>query len=231
MQRGFTIESSYFQGNQGRKINAWLLKPKKNSALKSVFALHGNSGNINTHFENFANLTDFGFQVFIFDYSGFGYSEGKANRKNALEDSYIAFEFFKNLSEVKNTQKIIYGQSIGGNFAIPVAKKNQNEIEGLVVEGTFLQTDDIANHYVPVFGKIIVKNNFDNEENLKNFRKPILVIHSKDDKIVPEKLGRKLFEKANPPKNFTLIEKCHVCGIRFYAGEIAEKINKVIFKN
>ncbi len=231
LQRSFTIQSFYFQGNEGRKINAWLLKPKKNSAVKSVFALHGNAGNINTHFENFENLTDFGFQVFIFDYSGFGYSEGKANRKNALEDSYIAFEFFKNLNEVKNTRKIIYGQSIGGNFAIPVATKNQNEIDGLVLEGTFLQTDDIVNHYVPVLGKIIVKNNFDNKENLKNFRKSILVIHSKDDKIVPEKLGRKLFEKANPPKDFMRIEKCHVCGIRFYAGEIVEKLNKLIFKN
>ena len=61
LQRGFIIQSFYFQGNEGRKINAWLLKPKKNSAVKSVFALHGNAGNISTHFENFANLMYFGF--------------------------------------------------------------------------------------------------------------------------------------------------------------------------
>ena len=51
----------------------------------------------------FADLTKNGFQIFIFDYSGFGYSEGKATRKNALEDAFSAFQFFKNLDEVKKS--------------------------------------------------------------------------------------------------------------------------------
>lgn len=227
LQQNFTIKSFYFDGKNGRKINAWLLSPKNSTPKKSVFALHGNAGNINTHYLNFSNLTEFGFQVFIFDYSGYGYSEGKSTRKNALEGSFDAFEFFKNLNETKATSKIIYGQSIGGNFAIPVAVENQNEISGLVLEGTFLQTDDISNHYIPVLGKVLVKNNFDNAENIKNFKKPVLIIHSKEDGVVPFKLGKKLFENANQPKSFLEIEKCHICGIKYYPKEVSNKIDSL----
>lgn len=231
LQRNFTITSYFFNGNNGRKINAWLLQPKSKIADKSVFALHGNAGNLNTQLGFFSNLTDFGFQVFIFDYAGFGYSEGKPTRKAALEDSFSAFEFFRNLDKVKSTSKIIYGQSIGGNFAIPVATQNQGEIAGLVLEGTFLQTDDIANHYFPVLGRVALKNNFDNKLNIKSFKKSVLVIHSNEDKVVPEKLGKKLFENANEPKSFLEIGKCHICGIKFYGEEIASRIGEVIFGN
>ena len=145
LERNYAIKSYYFKTKEGRKLNAWLLQSTTEKPKTSIFALHGNAGNLNTQFQSFADLTKNGFQIFIFDYSGFGYSEGKATRKNALEDAFSAFQFFENLDEVKNTPQIIYGQSFGGNLAIPVATKNQNKINCLVVEGTFMNLKNIAN--------------------------------------------------------------------------------------
>lgn len=230
LQRDFSIKSFYFKTKEGRKLNAWLLKPKTDKPKASIFALHGNAGNINTHFQNFSDLTKFGYQIFLVDYSGFGFSEGKSTRKNALDDSFSAFEFFYNLDDVKNIAKIIYGQSMGGNFAIAVAGKNQEKIEGLVLEGTFMNFKNIANHYIPILGNFIIANNYDNKLNLKNFRKPILIVHSKQDRVVPFKLGRQIFENANERKLFFEINKCHICGIRFYSKEISEKIESLILK-
>ena len=229
-EKDFTIKSFYFKTKEGRKLNAWLLQSTTEKPKTSIFALHGNAGNLNTQFQSFADLTKNGFQIFIFDYSGFGYSEGKATRKNALEDAFSAFQFFENLDEVKNTPQIIYGQSFGGNLAIPVATKNQNKINGLVVEGTFMNLKNIANSKIPVFGGLVISNNYNNRQNLKNFKKPILIVHSKEDRVVNFKLGKQIFKKANQPKEFFEIDKPHINGIRFYHNEISNKIDSLILK-
>lgn len=224
-EQNFSIQSYYFDTGNGRKINGWLLKPKNQKSNKSIFGLHGNAGNLATHLENFSVFTEYGFQVFLFDYSGYGFSEGKTTRKNAMEDVKEAFRFFENIDEVKNTSKIIYGQSLGGNFAVPVAAENQQKIEGLVLEGTFLDVDAVANHYIPGVGKLVVKNNFRNAEFIKKFTKPVLIIHSKDDKVVPMKLGKKLYSEFRTDKEFLEINDCHLCGHQKYGKTISDKIN------
>jgi pimeloyl-ACP methyl ester carboxylesterase len=228
LQNDFSIKSFYFETENHRKINAWLLKSKTEKPKASIFALHGNSGNLNSQHQNFSNLTQFGYQIFIFDYSGFGYSEGKSTRKNALEDAFSVFQFFENLEEIQNLPKIIYGQSIGGNFAIPVAAKNQNSIEGLVLEGTFMNFKNIPNYYLPVLGGLIIKNNYDNRQNLKKITIPILIIHSKEDRVIPFKLGKMIFKNANQPKEFLEITRPHINGIKFYSKEISQKIDSLI---
>ena len=230
LERNYTIKSFYFKTKEGRKLNAWLLQSTKEKPKASVFALHGNAGNLNTQFQSFADLTKNGFQIFIFDYSGFGYSEGNATRKNALEDAFSAFQFFENLDEIKNTPRIIYGQSFGGNLAIPVATRNQQKIEVLVIEGTFMNFKNIGNYKIPVLGSLIISNNYNNRKNLKSFKKPILIVHSKEDEVVNFKLGKQIFKNANHPKEFFEIDKPHISGIRFYHNEISNKIDFLILK-
>lgn len=228
IQHDFTIKSYYFKTESGRKINGWLLKSKTEIPKVSVFALHGNSGNLNSQYRRFVELTKYGFQIFLFDYSGFGYSEGKSTRENAVDDSYSVFDFFKNLDEIKNTPKVIYGQSIGGNFSIPVATRNQDDIEGLVLEGTFISFNAIANRKVPLLGGLVIKENDDNRMNLKNFKKPVLIIHSREDKLIPLEMGKQLYENANDPKEFFEIDRPHISGISYYGKEISEKMYKMI---
>ena len=228
LHRAFSIKSYYFKAESGRRINGWLLKSKTEKPKISVFALHGNSGNLKSQYHHFTDLTKYGFQIFLFDYPGFGYSEGKSTRENAVEDSFSVFEFFKNLEEIKNTSKIIYGQSIGGNFSIPVAAKNQDAIEGLVLEGTFTNFKDVAKRKVPILGNLVIKDNYDNRLNLKNFKKPILIVHSKEDKTIPLEMGKQLYENANEPKEFFEIDRPHINGIFYYGKEISEKIYKII---
>lgn len=228
LQHDFTIKSYYFKTESGRKINGWLLKSKTEVPKISVFALHGNSGNLNSQYRRFIELTKYGFQIFLFDYPGFGYSEGKSTRANAVVDSYSVFDFFKNLDEIKNTPKVIYGQSIGGNFSIPVATRNQDDIEGLVLEGTFISFNAIANRKVPLLGGLVIKENDDNRMNLKNFKKPVLIIHSREDKLIPLEMGKQLYENANDPKEFFEIDRPHISGISYYGKEISEKMYKMI---
>lgn len=77
---------------------------------------------------------------------------------------------------------------------------------------------------------LIISNNYNNRQNLKNFKKPILIVHSKEDRVVNFKLGKQIFKKANQPKEFFEIDKPHINGIRFYHNEISNKIDSLILK-
>ena len=81
-----------------------------------------------------------------------------------------------------------------------------------------------------VIGGLIISNNYNNRQNLKNFKKPILIVHSKEDRVVNFKLGKQIFKNANQPKEFFEIDKPHISGIRFYHNEISNKIDSLILK-
>ena len=77
---------------------------------------------------------------------------------------------------------------------------------------------------------LIISNNYNNRQNLKNFKKLILIVHSKEDRVVNFKLGKQIFKNANQPKEFFEIDKPHINGIRFYHNEISNKIDSLILK-
>lgn len=81
-----------------------------------------------------------------------------------------------------------------------------------------------------VIGGLIISNNYNNRQNLKNFKKLILIVHSKEDRVVNFKLGKQIFKNANQPKEFFEIDKPHINGIRFYHNEISNKIDSLILK-
>ena len=81
-----------------------------------------------------------------------------------------------------------------------------------------------------VIEDLIISNNYNNRKNLKSFKKPILIVHSKEDEVVNFKLGKQIFKNANHPKEFFEIDKPHISGIRFYHNEISNKIDSLILK-
>ncbi|HWZ36277.1 MAG TPA: alpha/beta hydrolase, partial [Mucilaginibacter sp.] len=68
------------------------------------------------------------------------------------------------------------------------------------------------------------------KRSIQQYHKPVLIIHSTEDEVIPFSQGQKLFAKANQPKEFYEIKKCHICGPTFYPNEISGKINKMLNK-
>jgi len=224
----YTIESFAFTSKTGNKLNGWLLKPKNAIPAITLLHFHGNGGVMLIHYKAIIPLVKHGFQIFTFDYSGFGFSEGKATRANVLIDALSAVDYVKTRKEIKNTKLVIYGQSLGGHLAAVVAAQKQKDIDGLVVEGGFSSHKDIAAKRAGFFGRILVKEEYSALESIGNYKKPSLFIHSSEDEEIPFELGKKLFAAANQPKEFYEIKKCHICGTKFYANEISEKIKEML---
>jgi alpha-beta hydrolase superfamily lysophospholipase len=179
------------------------------------------------HYETISPLLAHGFQVFTFDYSGYGYSEGKSTRKDVLKDAYSALDFVIASYKQKDMQLAIYGHSYGGYLASVVGSNRQKDIDALVLEGAFSAHKEEANYKVPILGYLVKNEEIAAEEIQKN-NKPLLIIHSSEDKKVPMKFGKKIYKKANQPKEFFEIEKGHILGLQYYTDEIADKIKLML---
>lgn len=224
----YTIESVVFKSSDGNNLNGWFIRPKSIVPTITLLHLHGNGGNLLFQYQAICPLTKYGFQIFMFDYSGFGFSEGNATRQNILTDALSALDHIKTRPEVVNTKLVIYGQSLGGNLAAVVATQRQKMIDGLVIEGGFSSYKDMAGHKLPLLGRLLVKKGFSATKSIKEFHKPLLVIHSTEDKEVPFSMGEKIYKSANSPKTFYEIKKCHICGPIFYGDSIATKIKNML---
>ena len=228
VETDYTIESIMFESANGNKLNGCLLKPKNGNPTATILHFHGNGGLLVRYFNKITPLIKYGFQVFIFDYSGFGFSEGEATRENVLIDGNSALTYLKSRDDVKNTKLVIYGQSLGGHLSAVVAEQRQDEIDGLVVEGAFSSHKDVAAERAWIFGRLLVSEKYSAKESIKNYKKPVLIIHSSEDDVIPFEMGQTIFNNANAPKELYEIKNCHICGPKFYADSIASKIKAMI---
>jgi hypothetical protein len=227
---GYTVKSALFNNSIGNQLNGWIISPKEDYNGTSVLFLHGNAGNVVTQFTGVLPLVRQGFSVFFFDYSGFGFSSGKATRDNVLLDATAALKYLLTHKIQNEGNIIIYGQSLGGHLATKIAAQNEEDIDGLVVEGAFSSHKDVAAETAGFLGRLLVAEKYSGLKSIQKFHKPVLIIHSTEDETIPFEHGKKLFEYANEPKTFYEIDKCHICGLLFYSDNIGNKINEMTKK-
>ena len=224
----YTIESVFFPVADGRRLNAWIIEPTGKGNGTSLFFTHGNAGNVVYNYQLTLPFVKLGYKVFLIDYSEFGFSEGEAKRKEVLEDALQALDYMKSRDEFKGDKIVVYGQSLGGHLAAVVGTMKQNEIDALVVEGGFNCHKDIAADRVPVLGRIFVAEQYSGEDSIVNYTKPLLVIHSINDKVVPYKYGKRLYDAALTDKSFYEIDSAHIRGPLYYTDSIDMKIQRML---
>lgn len=231
VREDYTIEGIVFRNRKGKQLSGWFLKPRIVKAQATILHLHGNAGNLLWHYRVIGPLVSKGLQVFMFDYSGFGFSEGKPTQKGVLEDAEDALCFLKGKSEVRGTKVIVYGQSLGGHLAVALAERKEKEIDAVVIEGAFSSHRDIAAHQAKRWGwlaRILVRSRYHAKRSVEKMHKPLLIIHSTEDKIIPFYMGKRIYDHANEPKEFYEIKGPHVFGPILYRDSIATKIYRMV---
>lgn len=226
----FAVRNVYFKNGLGNKLQGWIFKAKENNGI-SLFFTHGNGGNILYHFSIILPLVQKGYNVFIFDYPGFGLSEGKATRKNVLSSGQAAFDYFLQQEECKGNKVMIYGQSLGGHLAVCLAQRNESKIDGLIAEGAFSNHDDVGAYvsHLGFFAKMMIREYYDGIKSIQKYTKPTLIIHSINDKVVPYKFGQKLFDNSiSTQKEFYSIDSSHILGPIYFTDSIDAKIRRMV---
>ena len=224
----YTLENVFFPNSNGDTLNAWFFTPDSNYNGITIYFLHGNAGNLIYNNQFVPPFVRAGFQVLTIDYSGFGFSEGKATRKNVLKDANDGLKYLMSRKDIKYDKLVIYGQSLGGHLAVVVAEKNQDKIDGLIIEGAFSSHKDIASEKVPLLGRIFTREMYSAEKSIPKITKPVLIIHSTEDTTIPYSHGERLYELATEPKSLYTIDQRHIRGPLFYADSIVAKIKQMV---
>lgn len=209
----YSIESTMFKASGDYQLNGWMLKPKKEAVKATLIHFHGNGSNLLYQMKFVIPLVKKGYQVFIFDYSGFGFSEGKVNRNQLLMDGEDAIRYVKSRTDISGKPVFIHGMSYGGNLALCVAAKMQNEVDGIITEGAFSSHKDLASkgNRNKIMTRFFVKEMYASEQFVAQIKKPLLIIHSEDDAVIPIINGERIFKNATATKkSFLKIKGKHL---------------------
>jgi uncharacterized protein len=185
---------------------------------KVILFCHGNSGNITQRIDTFKIFQQLGYSTFIFDYRGYGQSEGEPSEKGTYLDADGAWDYLVTQKKMKPEDIIVFGRSLGGAIASYIAQKYHPL--ALVIESSFTAITDMAKILFPLLPlKLLLRFKYNTRERLKYINCPILIIHSPDDRTIPFICGKILFEGANPPKKILRIKGDHLYG--FYQSKNA----------
>lgn len=206
-QYGLDYEEITFESEDGTAISAWFI-PKKKSRKFLLFC-HGNYGNISDR-RNFIELFhSLDFNIFIFDYRGYGNSRGRPSEMGTYMDAQAAWSYLTEKIGAGQEEIVILGRSLGGAVASRLA--GGHTPAALVLECAFTSIADIARDIFRVFPfKFLIMYRYPTNRYIQEIKCPVLIIHSPDDTIVPFKHGKKLFElAAGEPKQFLELRGGH----------------------
>ena len=202
--RGLEFEDVYFTASDGVRLNGWLVPGRSDTTL---LWLHGNAGNIANRVDNIAEVHDaLGVNVFIFDYRGYGRSEGSPTEKGTYLDAAAALEYLHSRGDVDPGRLVLFGRSLGCAVAAELA--SQFEVQGVVLESPFTSIRAMAKRAYPFLPGIgsFVRTRYDTLAKVPGIRAPVMVLHGDQDDIAPFDMGEAVFEAAKPPKRFYRIE-------------------------
>ena len=195
----FHYEDVTLTTSDGVKINAWYL-PAEEPKAWVVFS-HGNAGNLS----DWGYAADemrarFGVSVLVYDYRGFGKSEGTPTVPGILKDGRTARDWLCKRESLKPDELVYCGRSLGGAVAVDLAA--ETGAKGLILESTFTSIPDMAKKIVSFAPGAIVRYKLNSLESIKNYNGPLLHCHGDADSVVPFAQGVELF-KACPSENKT----------------------------
>jgi hypothetical protein len=199
---GLGFEDIWFDSSDGIRLHGWLVSASPPSHL--LLFCHGNAGNISHRLDNVRLLQQRGITVFIFDYRGYGRSHGRISEKGFYLDSEAAHQVARKWAEGNKAKLIVFGRSLGGIAATHLGATQG--CDGLILESTFTNMGAMAGaHYPLPFAERLLKHRLNAVGEIAQVRAPILFFHGDDDRIVPIRLGRQLYEAAPNPKEFVTL--------------------------
>jgi hypothetical protein len=228
---GLSYEAVYFAAADGVKLSGWFVPAERSRAV--ILFCHGNAGNISHRLESIQVFHRLGLSTFIFDYRGYGQSEGKPTEQGTYLDAEAAWSYLIQRKQVDPTRIIIFGRSLGGVIAAWLAHVHTPKV--LIIESTFTSIRDIAADlypYLPV--RLLSRFDYSAMDYLRQVNCPVLIVHSRNDEIISFSHGRRLFEAAHEPKEFLEITGTHNEGFmtsaRHYEGGLDFFISKHVGK-
>jgi uncharacterized protein len=205
-QQGLVYEKVRFQSHDGTSLTGWFM-PARPPVHGTVIQFHGNMQNISSQYLTVAWLPKNGFNLFVFDYRGYGDSGGVPSRRGVYEDGVAALQYIESRPEVKPGTLVVFGQSLGAALAITVVGENHfTGLAGVAAESGFSSYEDVAADHYSLLGNIFVSDSLSPLAAVPKISPiPLLIIHGTADTVVPYYHAKKLYAAAREPKELWTI--------------------------
>lgn len=206
---GLGYEDVILETAAGTPVHGWYLPGREHA--RTLLFLHGNAGNISHRLDSLRLFHELGLNVLIIDYSGFGQSGGKPGEQQTYEDARLAWRHLTGARGVAPERIVVFGRSLGAGVAAWLA--TEESPGALILESAFTSVPALARKYYPIFPvHWLARIRYDIASRLPGVACPVLIVHSRDDEIVPIDHGRALFEIARDPKSLLEIRGSHNAG-------------------
>lgn len=214
---GLRFEEVTFTSRDGTKLSGWFI-PAVGVAKGTVIHFHGNAENMTSHFGFVSWLPAAGFNLFLFDYRGYGKSAGRPGKRGVYEDSLAALAYVRSLQDIDTNRLLLLGQSLGGTQAIlTAANSDRHGILAVVSDSTFASYRTIVRDTVgrmPLIAwagiplsRLLVNDNLSAAEAVASISPvPLLLIHGTRDEVIPYSHAEQLLARAGQPKTLWRIE-------------------------
>jgi fermentation-respiration switch protein FrsA (DUF1100 family) len=194
---GLRYRDLLFETDDGVRLHGWWVEAGTNS-LGHVLLCHGNAGNIGDRILHATLLTAAGLDVLLFDYRGYGRSEGRACEEGSYRDAHAALACLLDQPGIEPARVFYLGESLGGAVAVHLALKR--EPVGLVLLSAFTGVRELGRLHYPFIPASLIPDAYPTLRRISELRAPLLVLHGDRDDIVPLSHGSALFEAASGPK-------------------------------
>lgn len=173
----------------------------------TVLFCHGNKHSIEEYWNRVELFYQMGLRCLIFDYRGFGMSEGEPTASGLYADGRAALRFVQDSLYVDSAQLVLYGFSLGNVISIDLAAGSVNPYR-LIAEAPFASAEALLHNSTPldIPGSFVIDDDLNNADRVRGIRAPLLLLHGDADDFIPwSSNGRVVFENAPPPKELELV--------------------------
>lgn len=213
---GLAYEDVTFETSDGLKLSGWYL-PARGDSRGTVIHFHGNAANISNHVFASYWLVYEGFNLLVFDYRGYGGSAGKVTRAGTIRDGHAALDYILSRDDTDPERVFAFGQSLGGAVATVVAAERP-EFRAVVLDSTFSGYRRIASRHLrktllipwltDAIAWVALSGDYDPVDYVARIApRQLMVIASTEDEICFAELGRELFDAADEPKQWILLDQ------------------------
>lgn len=214
---GLSFENISLRTEDDVRLHGWFVP---GASSKAVLFLHGNAGNISHRLDSIRLFHDLGLNVLIFDYRGYGQSEGTPSEQGTYLDAHAAWQWLTEKRGFEPSSIVIFGRSLGGAIAAWLATHERPG--ALIVESSFTSVPDMGQRLYPWLPvRWLARFDYPTRRYVAEASCPVLIVHSSDDDIIPFEHGQAIYESAGEPKAFLELKGGHNDGFfvsRGYSG-------------
>jgi fermentation-respiration switch protein FrsA (DUF1100 family) len=203
---GLSYETVQLFAADGTRLHGWFV-PATTPRGTLLFS-HGNAGNIAHRLDSIRQFHSLGLNVLIYDYRGYGESEGRPTEAGTYLDVKAAWDYLLGERRISPQQIVIFGRSLGAAIAADLA--SQQPSAGVILESAFTSVPDMAASLYPWLPvRLLARYRYNTLDKIERINSPLLLVHSREDEIIPYAHGEQLFAHANEPKQFLELRGGH----------------------